>query len=56
MSMDVEALSKALTGYGAGREVQFSEDGHSFWPIKEIALVGDRVVLFPVVDMKENNL
>ena len=56
MSMNVEALSKALTGFGASREVQFSEDGFSFFNIKEIALVGDRVVLFPQLDMKENSL
>lgn len=56
MSMDVEALRKQLENYGAGREVQFSEDGFSFYNIKEIALVGDRVVLFPQMDMKEGTL
>jgi hypothetical protein len=54
--MDVEEARKALSSLGGSRALQFSEDGLSFYDIKEIALVGDRVVMFPHLEMKENTL
>lgn len=56
MSLDVEELRKALSGFGGHRAVQFSEDGMSFYEIKEAVLIGDRVVLFPQMEMKEGTL
>lgn len=56
MGLDVEGLRKILSGFGGHREVQFSEDGMSFYEIKEAVLVGDRVVLFPQLDSKEGTL
>ena len=56
MIQDVESLRKVLSGFGGSRGIQFSEDGMSFYDIKEAVLVGDRVVLFPHLDAKENSL
>lgn len=56
MINDVESLRKVLSAFGGSRGIQFSEDGLSFYDIKEAVLVGDRVVLFPHLDSKEGNL
>lgn len=52
----VEQLSKALAQFGASREVEFSEMGLSTYELGEVALVGEKVVLFAQLDPKENTL
>ncbi len=55
MSMDVEALSKALTGFGAGRTVRFSEaKGMTLYDIESLEVIGEDLVLFPALDERES--
>ncbi len=56
MSMDVEALSKACAQVGAGYTVYMTDNGMDFTPLKELVIIGDRAVLIPYHDEKENNL
>ncbi len=51
--MTIEDISKACQQVGAGYEVYFSEDGHSFTSIKELVVVGDKAILFAHYDEKE---
>lgn len=53
--MTIEQLSKACANSGAAYTVYFSEDGMSFTPIKELAVVGDKAILFAHLEEKETN-
>ena len=54
--MTIEQLSKACANSGAAYTVYFSEDGMSFTPIKELAVVGDKAILFAHLEEKEGTL
>ena len=54
--MTIEHLSKACAQVGAAYTVYFTEDGMSFTTIKELVVVGGKVILFAHLEEKEGTL